>query len=622
MANQWWPIDDSAISWTSTWSSQKINNNFIHTTWDETVHWNKTFTWYIIWDWSKLTNIYAEVNSASLNIMLWEDWTAWLAYSKVNYEQLTWTTANDLWTTSQPYVAQSFYWQTDITSISLMVATVSSPSDDILIEIQWDNSWVPDWTAIWTSDVVNYSALTSTLTETAFTFATPVTVTEWTLYHIVVKRSWANDDVNYYSVWSAWADTQIWTMSTSDGSTWTNQTDDLYFKLTWYYLATKGWMNFIWILQVDKTTWGIWKFNTQYDNHQSWLTAWNYYWYNQTTWAIESWNMFYAISDTELDLTQKYNLRNLYIWENTTFNINEKLEFNNLTIVNWVTVTFTWWTDYNDSLFAQIKVYWTFDLKWTIDISWAYYSTSWVWAGWNGWNWWIGWNWWWAGWAWWTWSQLWFGWWWGWWNWWDFQWQVWWAGWAGWYPWWVWGIHSSTWWTSSWWWWGNWLSWSWWIGWNWWDAYSNIWNNWLNWSKNNWWGWWWGWAGWAAWKHWWNIKIYATNITDLNILSNWWNGWNWWAGWAGWYWYNWSWWWGWAGWAGWGWAGWNVEVYYVNSVWADNIQVNWWTWWTIWGWNGWNWWTIWWWGWAGWTWANAWWTWQTWTKTITQISSF
>ena len=596
MANQWWPIDDSAISWTSTWSSQKINNNFIHTTWDETVHWNKTFTWYIIWDWSKLTNIYAEVNSASLNIMLWEDWTAWLAYSKVNYEQLTWTTANDLWTTSQPYVAQSFYWQTDITSISLMVATVSSPSDDILIEIQWDNSWVPDWTAIWTSDVVNYSALTSTLTETAFTFSTPVTVTEWTLYHIVVKRSGANDDVNYYSVWSAWADTQIWTMSTSDGSTWTNQTDDLFFKITWYYLATKGWMNFIWILQVDKTTWEIWKFNTQYDNHQSWLTVWNYYWYNQTTWAIQWWMFFYAISNTELDLTRGRNWMNMLITKDTTFNINEKLEFNNLTIAEWVTVNFTGWEDYNDSLFAQIKVYWTFDLKWTIDLTWVYYSTSWVWAWGNSW---------------WIWSSDWY---WAWGNGWKWWYNNWWAGWAGWdwwTPWWTgwaWAAQYSQWvgwdwWTSAGWGWGGWdnvNSWGW-AGGDWADAYWQNWQNWQNWwSSSAGWGWGW-WAGWIPWRHWWNIKIYVVNITDLNILANWEKWQNWWAGWAGWYWEYWSWSKWQAGWGWGGWAGWNVEVYYVNSVWTDNIQVNWWT---------------------GWTWTNAWWDWQAWTKTITQISSF
>ncbi len=359
---KWWIVKTN--SWIDTVEVQK----------EDWTLWNiKAYEF--IWDWSKLTWLTTWVSSASLNLMLWEDWTAWLAYSKVKYEQLTWTTANDLWTTSQPYLAQSFYWQTDISSISLMVATVSSPSDDILIEIQWDNAWVPDWTAIATSNSVNYSTLTSTLTETAFTFSTPVTVTEWTIYHIVVKRSWANDDVNYYSVWSAWADVQIWTMSTSDGSTWTNQTDDLYFKLAWYYLATKGWTNFIWILQVDKLTWEVWKFNTQYDNHQSWLTTWNYYWYNQTTWAIQWWMFFYAISDTELDLTPKYiqikNTQNdfiagedisvwnaLYIWTDWKVYLTDSADstkinfiwFANNTALLWENISVnTTWIDWNQS---------------------------------------------------------------------------------------------------------------------------------------------------------------------------------------------------------------------------------------------------------------------------------
>lgn len=289
------------------------DSEVVHNTWDETIAWDKTFSWTVAaldfeWDGSKLTWLSAEVQSASLKYMLWETLSAWLAMSLWDYEQLSVWTSNDVWSIAQPEVAQSFYAQsTDIVDINLMIKTISSPSDDILIEIQWDNAGVPDGVAVtnWTSNVINYTALSATFTEETFTFASIPTLTAETLYHIVIKRSGANDAVNYYAAESAWSDVQIGTASLNTGSR-ANATDDLYFKLTaWYKLITKWGTNFIWILQIAWVIWAIWKVNTWYDKNQTGLIIWNYYTYNKTTWILELWKDFKAISETEINLLEK-----------------------------------------------------------------------------------------------------------------------------------------------------------------------------------------------------------------------------------------------------------------------------------------------------------------------------
>lgn len=275
-------------------------------TWDQTIGWVKTFTNAPIMDWSNIYWISAEVTSTSLNYMLWTTWEIWKAYSLVNYEQITWWTDNDFWSTAQPEVAQSFYAQSiDIIDIKLMIKTISSPSDDILIEIQWDNAGVPDGVAVtnWTSNVINYTALSATFTEETFTFASIPTLTAETLYHIVIKRSSANDAVNYYAAESAWSDVQIGTMSLNTGS-WANVDTDLYFKLPiWYKLATLWGTNPIWILQAPKVIWETGKFNKDYDNNQVNLVPESNYSYNKLTWVFEinsSWE-YKAISETEIN---------------------------------------------------------------------------------------------------------------------------------------------------------------------------------------------------------------------------------------------------------------------------------------------------------------------------------
>lgn len=307
-----------ALASVTTWTITDARVlSLLKTSWltqDFDTSWNMTANAFF-GDWSNLTWLSAEVESTSLNLMLWSTWTVWKAYSLWNYEQLSVWTSNDFWSTAQPRMAQSFYAQSvDITTIKLMIKTVSSPSDNVLIEIQTDNAGVPSWTVVtnWTSDNINYTVLSWTFTEETFNFASVPVLTEGDLYHIVVKRSGWTDAVNYYAVESAWSDVQIWTASVDTWS-WANATDDLYFKITSYQLATLGWTNFVWICQLAWTSGEIVKFNKNYDNNQTSLTAWSYYWYNATTWSIEAWwNIFKAISSSEV----AFELRNRLISKN------------------------------------------------------------------------------------------------------------------------------------------------------------------------------------------------------------------------------------------------------------------------------------------------------------------
>lgn len=547
----------------------------------------------LYWDWSNLTWLQAEVTSPSLNIMMWANWvTPWIAYSRVNYEQLVWTTANNIWSVAQPQIAQSFYWQVAISTISLMVATISSPSDNLFIEIQWNNAWIPDWVAIWTSNLINYTALSWVLTEKDFTFASPVTVTEWVIYHIVLKRSWATDAVNYYSVWSAWSSVQIGTMSKNTWS-WANASDDIYFKLPLYKLATIWGTNFIWILQTAKNIWEIWKFNTYYDNNQTWLIEWSYYWFNATTWIIQLWGSFKAISTTELyyDISYEPVLNIAVLWDWSDWNV---------VIPSWTT-TLTRDMYYNN---LTVQTGWVLNPNWyLIFVRWAL-KTEWTWKiarNWNaGTNWWLP-----------TWGA-----WWGALN----QWSIWWEvqAWA----WWAWSnssnwesgsawMSASPWYTTiggaTWWvWWTAWsyVWWNWWIWWisTQWEFYNKyfiprmvsffttvLWYKWP--ASSGWWGGWcyFSWTWWGGWGGWWNwwciiISVYST-IWTINIESKWWNWGNW---------YPWNNRWG-GGWGGWNWG--VVLFFYTASKWTPTISAtltlwNWWTWalhwWTAWwNWNSW-----------------------------------
>lgn len=549
-------------------------------------------------DWSNLTGLVAEVQSTSLNKMLWTAWEIGKAYSLVDYNQTIWGTSNDFWSTAQPEVAQSFFAQdVDISEIILKIKTISSPSDNVFVEIQTDNAGVPSGTVVanGTSNNVPYTSLTGTFAEVTFSFASVPDLTAETKYHIVVKRTGSTDAVNYYAVESAWSDVQIGTMSKNTWS-WSNATDDLYFKLpTAYKLAKLWWSNLLWICQATWSIGEIVKFNKDYDNHQSWLITWNWYWYDIYSGVLSAgWN-FKAISETEIVFGVFYedNDWNSIFWDWSDWD---------LVITSWNTVNLNLWQVYNyNSIDVQsggtlsttwsdgtmiLKCKTTFNIDWNIDLKWKWNDGAisvvewWIsatpWSGWTAWDWWAGWTYWVAiGWSWWTWWS-WYGggWGWGWWNnvedrggwdgWdWGYPWGLWWLKWQPWNPWGTSAGWGGWWYTTRWW--------------DWWDAY---WQNWDTATDTTFWGGW-GWAGWELWSSWWNIIIYVKELSwSWSIDCSWWTGWDGWNGWLGWRW--------WGGW-GWGWAwwgGWCIWIIKQSESWSITKNVSWWSGWT--GWSAWG----------------------------------
>lgn len=100
------------------------------------------------------------------------------------------------------YQAQSFVAGSTASSFSMTVSLkkVSSPTDNIYIEIQGDNAGEPDGTPVTygTSDDVDGSTLTTSYTDISFTWSSDPTLVAGTKYWFVIKRDGAVSDVNYY----------------------------------------------------------------------------------------------------------------------------------------------------------------------------------------------------------------------------------------------------------------------------------------------------------------------------------------------------------------------------------------------------------------------------------------
>lgn len=322
--NNFFPLAETDWAWviTDLRVNIKIKKSLQDLDW---ILWDINTTWdvhasFLYWDGSNITWIVAEVDSTSNNYMLWSSWVIGKAYSLVDYQNTTWGTTNNVWSTAQPMVSQSFFAQAiNFASVILKVKKVSSPSDNIFVEIQTDNAWVPSGTVVTngTSNNISYANLTTYFAEKTFTFASVPTLTQETKYHFVLKRTWSTDAVNFYAVESAWSDVQIGTMSKNTWS-WANATVDLYFKITGYKLATLWWDNFVGICQLSWSAWEIVKFNKEFDNNQTWLTPWEYYWYDTSTWNIILWWNLKAISETEIVFDISYKKENIIVklsWE-------------------------------------------------------------------------------------------------------------------------------------------------------------------------------------------------------------------------------------------------------------------------------------------------------------------
>lgn len=550
-------------------------------------------------DGSNLTGLVAEVESPTKNYMLWTTWTPWKVYSLVDYRQSendqTWTFGK----TSHNFFAQSFFGQDfDFTQIKLFLAKVSSPSDGLRIEIQTDNAGSPSGTVVATSNTLAYTDLTTTPTEKTITFASWVNLVAEQKYWMVLKRTWSIDDVNYYSV--SWSNVTFigevkWTNSLP---TWNGTAWYFYCNIVWYKLAMLWGANFCGICQESATAWQIVKFNTYYDNRQSWLTPWKMYKYNLSTGSLVlGWSDFKAISSTEIIFDASVVWNSIWYWNWSDWDL----------IVSSGTYQLTAW-EYQFENF-RVKVGATLEIMWsgttTIKVSkncevsgtitsagkwnnWSKVLLNWQtinpWSPWVGWNGWAGWSssvngtl---AGWTGGIWSAL------------GYGWGG--GGWAsdsyGWGNGGNWGTPAGLW--GAGWWSGqgwnaygnNWVVWNW-DGWS--FAPNSGWNS-AGWSgsKSNgaWSG---GWAGWNAGAGGWNIIIYANILSGSgSINTTWGNGGNGGNGASYWY-YGWS---GWGGWGG-GWGGgWFVAIIYSSKTGTITTTITGGT------------------GWAGWTGASGGWS--------------
>jgi len=364
-----WNIDTYTITF-----DNGATTTFIVTNWEWLVNSVVPWTWVVV-DSSDPANpiVSTEIDSASLNYMLWVTGTVWKAYSLNPYQQLSVGTPNDFWSVAQPMLSQSFYAQNvDITELKLMIQKISSPVDNIFIEIQEDTAWLPNWTVVtnWTSANIWFASLSASFTEETFTFASVPMLTSETLYHIVVQRTGSTDAVNYYQAESAWSSVQIGNMSIYSWS-WAIAADDLYFKMeVWYSLVTlsDNITNnvFVWVLQTAWVIWEIRRFNRDYDDNQTWLVVWGYYglW---TSWNFSLWGNFRAISTTEI---------NLDIINKTNNSIKELFTFWE-TLVHWdsvyqdVSTGKVLYADPSDT--SKLEVIWTIASWWVLDDIWEVY---------------------------------------------------------------------------------------------------------------------------------------------------------------------------------------------------------------------------------------------------------
>ena len=116
-------------------------------------------------------------------------------------------------------------------SIFVALQKVASPTDNLTIEIQTDDSGEPSGTVVTngTSNNVTGSGVASTSDLVEFTWSTPPELTSGDTYWAVIKRSTANNGTNYYQILDAngnvySGNSAVYTASTTS---WSTSTTDL-----------------------------------------------------------------------------------------------------------------------------------------------------------------------------------------------------------------------------------------------------------------------------------------------------------------------------------------------------------------------------------------------------------
>lgn len=209
-----------------------------------------------------------------------------------------------------------------ITSITCYLLKAASPTDNIQIRIESDNSGTPSWILANTDAYAEKdgSTLTTSPVEYTINFNNPFKISAWT-YHIVFTRTWAWDNTNYYKVWIWWtaataiAFTTLLEWYRYLTSTWQAAVSNthIYFKLnltkqsickiqnTTIKLWYEAFREVLWIVQ---SSWNAWdSANVKIMNYWNWdtTTSWTNGWYARyVIWANWiSYKYWYYISNTK-----------------------------------------------------------------------------------------------------------------------------------------------------------------------------------------------------------------------------------------------------------------------------------------------------------------------------------
>lgn len=133
----------------------------------------------------------------------------------------------------QEYGAQTFTADADGEVSSIENATIissGSPVDQVYIELQSTSGGVPTGTVLGTSNnqTIVETACAAEMTLTTYTFASPVTIENGTVYAIVMNRSGSLSGSNYYADCGTDTSTYAGGNSLYYSAGWNSQTSDRY----------------------------------------------------------------------------------------------------------------------------------------------------------------------------------------------------------------------------------------------------------------------------------------------------------------------------------------------------------------------------------------------------------
>ena len=310
LTNKTISLTNNTISWTkSEFDTACSNWNFVFTDWNQTIDWVKTFTSSPIvptptTDMEVATKKYVDDNawwwaSTQSTFVAWENIIAWDALYAVAGELLS-----GFWLTTIQKASQRFILpiNTTIQFLKLKLLKSWSPTDNVIIRIETDSWWNPTWTLANTNATfsIAWTSLTTSIAEYNIDF-TDFSLSAWT-YHIVLQRSWVNDNTNNYRVGN-----YIWNINLTDRiiytynwSIWETNMNYMSFWLNSNIQALYSWcyktdasnsskINFIWFASANASIGNTVTVDTSWvSNTLTWLTIWGDYYLSNTPWAIST----------------------------------------------------------------------------------------------------------------------------------------------------------------------------------------------------------------------------------------------------------------------------------------------------------------------------------------------